>query len=104
MSGVLTPAEFDELFVARTRALRELKGWTALEMATALGIPADRYRKYETRTPMPHDLLDRFAMITGVSVEFLITGRRVKGKGPYPDVPGPQDRERMRRNKGEQTQ
>ena len=92
MRKLMSPAEFEALYIARTKALRESKGWTAAEMALALGIPAERYRKYESRTPLPHDLMERFALITGVPVEFLITGRRVAGKGPYPDgIPGPQD-------------
>lgn len=85
----MTPAQFEELFIQRVKALRQAKGWTSAEMATALGVPHDRYRKYESRTPLPHDLIERFALVTGVSVEFLITGRKVRGKGPYPDVPGP---------------
>ena len=89
MRRVMSPAEFESLYIARVKALREAKGWTAAQMATALGVPAERYRKYETRTPLPHNLIEPFALIAGVSVEFLITGRRVRGKGPYPDVPGP---------------
>jgi transcriptional regulator with XRE-family HTH domain len=42
--------QFNEALIARTKAWREEKGWTAEQMAVALGIPADRYRKYETRT------------------------------------------------------
>lgn len=92
MRSVMTPAQWAAMFRARVRALREAKNWTTAEMATALGIPSERYRKYETRTPLPHDLLEPFALITGVSVEFLVTGRRVRGKGPYPDqIPGPHD-------------
>jgi len=40
-------------YCARVKELRERRGWTAEQMATALGIPADRYRKYETRSPLP---------------------------------------------------
>jgi hypothetical protein len=40
--------------------------------------------------------MEQFALITGVSVEFLLTGRRVAGKGPYPDVPGPHMIEKWR--------
>lgn len=87
--ALITPAEFDQMFIARTKALREHKGLSAAAMAELLGIPAERYRKYETRSALPHDLIERFALITGVTVEFVLTGRRVKGKGPYPDVPGP---------------
>jgi transcriptional regulator with XRE-family HTH domain len=89
MTMPITPQEFDALYIARVKALRQLKGLTSGQMATLLGVPAERYRKYESRTPMPHALIEQFALITGVSVEFLVTGRRVAGKGPYPDVPGP---------------
>jgi len=33
-------------------------------MAEALGIESDRYKKYETRTPMPHWLIARFCLLT----------------------------------------
>jgi transcriptional regulator with XRE-family HTH domain len=89
MSGLMTPAEFVDLYIARVKALREMKGVTSAQMAELLGVPAERYRKYESRTPLPHELVEKFALIVGVTVEFLITGRRVAGKGPYPDVPGP---------------
>lgn len=89
MTTPVTPQEFDALYIARTKALRQHKGLTSGQMATLLGVPAERYRKYESRTPMPHALIEQFAHITGVSVEFLVTGRRVSGRGPYPDVPGP---------------
>lgn len=62
-------------FNQRVRALREARGWTQLQMATALGISEERYRKYENRSPLPHDLLERFALITGRSVHYIVTGR-----------------------------
>jgi hypothetical protein len=96
MSTPITPEEFDALYIARVKALRQLRGMTAGQMSTLLGVPAERYRKYESRTPMPHALMEQFALITGVSVEFLLTGRRVAGKGPYPDVPGPHMIEKWR--------
>lgn len=77
MRELLTPTDFVANFIARVKSLRESKGWTAAEMATALGVPAERYRKYENRTPLPHELMERFALIVGVSVEYLITGRKV---------------------------
>jgi len=96
MIDPITPEEFDALYIARVKALRQLRGMTAGQMSTLLGVPAERYRKYESRTPMPHALMEQFALITGVSVEFLLTGRRVAGKGPYPDVPGPHMIEKWR--------
>ena len=96
MIDPITPEEFDALYIARVKALRQLRGMTAGQMSSLLGVPAERYRKYESRTPMPHALMEQFALITGVSVEFLLTGRRVAGKGPYPGVPGPHMIEKWR--------
>jgi len=96
MTPPITPEEFDELSTARVKALRQLRGMTAGQMSSLLGVPAERYRKYESRTPMPHALMEQFALIAGVSVEFLLTGRRVAGRGPYPDVPGPHMIEKWR--------
>jgi hypothetical protein len=44
-------------------------------MATALGVPAERYRKYEYRSPLPHYLLERFALIVGRDLDYLLTGK-----------------------------
>lgn len=68
-------AEFNEGLCARVHELRKARGWTADQMATALGVPAERYRKYEYRSPIPHYLIDRFAQIVGRDVEFVLTGR-----------------------------
>jgi transcriptional regulator with XRE-family HTH domain len=88
MREIMTPAEFEAMYIARVKALRVAANMTAQQMATALKIPFERYKKYESRTPLPHELIEQFALITRVSVEFVVTGRRV-GSGPFPDVPGP---------------
>lgn len=46
------------------------------EMADALGIPVERYRKYERRSAMPVWFLERFCAIVGADIEFVVTGRR----------------------------
>jgi transcriptional regulator with XRE-family HTH domain len=68
-------AAFNESFIARVHRLRNDKGWTAEQMAIALGIPPERYRKYEYRTPLPHYLLERFALQVGRDVEYVLLGR-----------------------------
>lgn len=88
MREIMTPAEFESMYIARVKALREATGMTAKQMSVALQIPFERYKKYETRTPLPHSLIEQFAVIARVPVEFVLTGRRT-GAGPYPDVPGP---------------
>lgn len=75
-------ALFNNDLCARTRALRDDLHWTAEQMATALGIPADRYRKYEVRSPIPAYLMERFCLITNVDFDYLLTGKgnRVRSK------------------------
>lgn len=75
MDSQSTETQFIQALCARVRALRDSKGWTAEDMAMALGIPADRYRKYETRSPLPHFLIPKLALIVDRSVELILTGR-----------------------------
>lgn len=68
-------AEFNEALCQRVRLLRKRRGMTSEQMAIALNVPKDRYRKYEYRSPLPPYLIERFALITGSSIEFVLTGR-----------------------------
>lgn len=67
---------FNNGYCARLKAARDQRGWTAEQMATALGIPPDRYRKYEFRSPMPVYLIERFCIIAGIDIVFLVTGKK----------------------------
>lgn len=67
--------EFNEAFIARVKQLREERGWTSEQMAIALGVPAERYRKYEYRTPLPHDLIEKFALTVDRDVSYVLTGK-----------------------------
>ncbi len=67
--------EFNEAFIRRVKRLREERGWTAEQMAIALGVPAERYRKYEYRTPLPHYLIERFGLQVDRDVAYLLTGK-----------------------------
>jgi transcriptional regulator with XRE-family HTH domain len=58
--------------------LRDERGWSAEQMATALGIPADRYRKYESRSVLPPYLIEPLAIITGHDISYILTGRAAK--------------------------
>lgn len=68
-------AIFNDNLCARVHRLRNERGWTAAQMATALGVPPERYRKYEYRSPLPHYLVERFALIVGRDVEYVLTGK-----------------------------
>ena len=75
---------FNAAYQARVREAREARKWTAEQMATALGIPADRYRKYETRSPLPAYLIERFCLIAGVDLHWLLTGRASSPSAKFP--------------------
>lgn len=75
MSIMTDEAAFNEALCARVHSLRNERGWTSAQMATALGVPPDRYRKYEYRSPLPSYLFERFALIVGCDIDFLITGK-----------------------------
>jgi transcriptional regulator with XRE-family HTH domain len=59
----------------RIRNIREAMGWTQQEMASALGIPLETYRKYELRSMMPLHVILRFAQITHHSLDYIISGQ-----------------------------
>ncbi|MGL5362629.1 MAG: helix-turn-helix domain-containing protein [Bosea sp. (in: a-proteobacteria)] len=73
---------FNQAYSARIRELRLERGWTADQMATALGVPADRYRKYEVRSPMPLYLVERFALIVARDVSYVVTGKSERQAAP----------------------
>jgi len=75
-------AAFNESLCARTHELRNERGWTSAQMATALGVPADRYRKYEYRSPLPAYLMQRFALIVGCDLDYLLTGKSARNRKP----------------------
>lgn len=74
-AGMSDEAKFNDELCARVHELRNARGWTAAQMATALGVPPDRYRKYEYRSPLPAYLMERFALIVECELDYLITGK-----------------------------
>lgn len=75
---------FIAAFIKRTRQLRKARGLTQAKMAIAMGLSVDAYRKYETRSPMPVHLLERFSIITGRGIEFIVTGKPERGSAVEP--------------------
>jgi hypothetical protein len=57
----------------RTKRLRQARGIPATQMAEWLGVSIDAYKKYEFRTPMPHEHMDHFLSITRSDANFLIS-------------------------------
>lgn len=71
---------FNQGLCERTQRFRKERNWTQQQMATALGVPVDRYRKYETRSPLPHYLVERFCLIVDCTVDELLLGIPRKGR------------------------
>jgi transcriptional regulator with XRE-family HTH domain len=66
---------FNAELAARVKALRAARDWTQAEMAAHLGVPLERYKKYETRSPLPHFLIEAFAIAVGRDAAFVLTGK-----------------------------
>jgi DNA-binding XRE family transcriptional regulator len=75
MTKWLDEPEFNELFCARVARLRNERGWTQTQMAAGLGVKFERYKKYETRSPMPHYLIPRLAMLVDRDPGYVLTGQ-----------------------------
>ena len=60
----------------RTIAARKARGWSQRFVADALGIPLERYKKYEQRTAIPVHLIERFCLLTGTDILFFVTGKK----------------------------
>lgn len=73
-------SEYELGFLARTFMARQQTHMTQDEFAGKLGgLSQDTYKQYEVRGPLPHHLIDPFLNLTGVTWEYLFTGR---GVGP----------------------
>lgn len=66
---------FKAQFIGRTKHARELSGLTQDELARLLGIDQGTYKQYETRSLLPHWLIESFCMITRTSEIWLLSGR-----------------------------
>jgi DNA-binding XRE family transcriptional regulator len=66
---------FNSAYCGRVKRFREETQMTAANMADLLGVPADRYRKYETCSPLPPYLVGKFCRVVGCDLEHLILGK-----------------------------
>lgn len=70
-----TVADYNSVFIERTKAARERSGLTQIEIAGILQIDQGTYKQYETRTPLPHRYVPAFCAATRVTEKWLFTGR-----------------------------
>lgn len=76
-------ARFNDQLCARVQRLRLERDWTQAQVATAIGVPVERYKKYESRSPLPPYLIARFALVMDRSISYILTGRdEVVARGP----------------------
>lgn len=66
---------FNNDYCGRVKRFRQETNMNAENMAKLLDVPADRYRKYENRSPMPVYLIAKFCLIVGCDLEHLILGK-----------------------------
>lgn len=70
-----TKSDFKAAMIERTARLRKGRGWTQEMMADALGISMETYKKYETRSLLPHDLISKFALLVDRDTDYVLTGK-----------------------------
>lgn len=70
-AAVTTGEEYRLRFAGRIAELRMRRGYTQQNMADALAIPLARYKKYEIRTPLPHQIVHQFCVIVGANINDL---------------------------------
>ena len=61
--------------IARVRNKRIKAGYTQESIAKRLGIGKATYAKYESRSPLPIDLLYPFCKLCKVNIEYILVGK-----------------------------
>lgn len=91
-----TPKQYREEFLRRTESARLVSGLSREELVERLAeasgsrIKLDTYKRWETRTLMPHHLIIPFCDITGADPYMLLTGQPFKlGRTPANRPPTP---------------
>lgn len=77
----------------RIRKIREDMRIGRAEMAKAIGCSVENLAKYETRSPLPIDLIEPFCLFTGYSPWYLLTGKpdfdlEINGDTAQTTIPG----------------
>jgi DNA-binding XRE family transcriptional regulator len=72
-----SPSAYEASFRERVKLARRYYSENAADMARALGVLPGTYVRYETRTMLPHYLIPQFCQLTGVEVEWLVSGPKV---------------------------
>lgn len=93
-----TPKQYRDDLNRRTRSAREDAGLSREDLVEMLSARAgvkvnlEAYKKWETRNPIPHNMIIPFCEITGMDPYELLTGepfRIGRSKGPAVAIPFP---------------
>jgi hypothetical protein len=86
-----SPAQYRKELIKRTEALRIASEMSREDVVrllfeyTGQKLKLETYKKWELRTPIPHNFLIPFCEIVGADPWFLLTGKPFKlGKSPAP--------------------
>lgn len=66
---------FRKAFIARTKEARLAVFDAQADIAALLGTVQSTYKQWETRNPLPHELIPTFCKLCNVSITWLFTGR-----------------------------
>lgn len=75
VDGVTSERAFHDAFRLRLKQIRIELAWSQADMAAALGVPLENYKKYERRSKFPPHLIAQLARVTHRPLEFILTGR-----------------------------
>lgn len=69
-----TPATWRRAFIERVKAARVSAGITPKQVAEALSVPLDTYKRWEKRALLPHHLIVPFCQAVSCDPVFLLSG------------------------------
>jgi transcriptional regulator with XRE-family HTH domain len=70
-----TERAYHQAFRDRLKRLRDDLGYSQSQMAEALGVSLQNYKKYEIRSKFPAHMLNKLALITHRPLKFIVTGQ-----------------------------
>jgi DNA-binding XRE family transcriptional regulator len=96
-----TPAasEYRRNLLRRTKELRENSGYTQAEMADFLNIKVEAYKKYESRSLLPHRFIHKFCRLVKVTEELFLEGKQ-QAAVRFPQLPAGEKAMRLGRRGG----
>lgn len=81
-----TELRYNAALGARIQKIRKQRDYTQKTMAEAMDVLESRYSKWENRSPMPPYRIVQFALIHGISVEYILTGNLSARRGASPPL------------------